>query len=219
MGKSLLNSNNPMANYNFTGTRIQFYLIMSITYYIGSKRWLGRERQQFRRAWRVHRKQFRMIESIIESKTLPEIIEYYYSWKKYCPDEYRGRNRHVSDDVSDTSHSHLSPSLSQIMSEEDERNGRPPSANSNSSSSNDADQQPIDDSAHLINGTTSSAKPPFFSNKPTREKSNIKNPKPPATVMPDLPRTYPNIGPLPVQEYRCKYPGCNQVLLLYIVIM
>ena len=36
--------------------------------------------------------------------------------------------------------------------------------------------------------------------------------------MTDLPRNYPNIGPLPVQEYRCKYPGCNQVLLLYIVI-
>ena len=218
MGKSLLNPNHPMANYNFTGTIIQFYFIMSITYYIGSKRWLGRERQQFRRAWRVHRKQFRMIESIIESKTLPEIIEYYYFWKKYCPDEYRGRNRHFSDDVSDALLSHLSPSPSQIMFEEDERNARPPSANSNSSSSNDADQQPIDDSAHLINGTTSSAKPPFFSNKSTKERLNSKTPKPPPAVMPDLTRTYPNIGPLPVQEYRCKYPGCNQVMLLYIVI-
>ena len=66
----------------------------------GSKYWSPKERQQFRRAWRVHRKQFNMLQSSVETKSLPEIIEYYYSWKKYCPDEYRGRNRHVSEEVS-----------------------------------------------------------------------------------------------------------------------
>ena len=40
-----------------------------------------------------------MLQSSVETKTLPEIIEYYYFWKKYCPDEYRGRNRHVSEEV------------------------------------------------------------------------------------------------------------------------
>ena len=40
-----------------------------------------------------------MLQSSVETKSLPEIIEYYYSWKKYCPDEYRGRNRHVSEEV------------------------------------------------------------------------------------------------------------------------
>ena len=63
---------------------------------IGSKRWSSKERQQFRRAWRTHRKKFT---NSIDTKTFHNIIEYYYSWKKYCPDEYRGRNRHVSEDV------------------------------------------------------------------------------------------------------------------------
>ena len=75
----------------------------------GSKRWTGRERQQFRHAWRVHRKQFQLIRSAVENKLLPEVIEYYYSWKKYCNDEYRGRNRHISEEVSNpyTSPSHI----------------------------------------------------------------------------------------------------------------
>ena len=37
--------------------------------------------------------------SQVEGKTLPEVTEYYYYWKKYCSDEYRGRNRHVSEEV------------------------------------------------------------------------------------------------------------------------
>ena len=36
----------------------------------------------------------------IDTKRYHDIIEYYYSWKKYCNDEYRGRNRHHSEDVS-----------------------------------------------------------------------------------------------------------------------
>lgn len=35
----------------------------------------------------------------VESKKFSEIIEYYYTWKKYCSDEYRGRNRHISEEV------------------------------------------------------------------------------------------------------------------------
>ena len=37
--------------------------------------------------------------SQVEGKTLPEVTEYYYYWKKYCSDEYRGRNRHISEEV------------------------------------------------------------------------------------------------------------------------
>ena len=33
--------------------------------YCGSSRWSGRERQQFRRAWKVHRKQFNMLRSTV----------------------------------------------------------------------------------------------------------------------------------------------------------
>ena len=33
------------------------------------------------------------------TKTLPEIIEHYYTWKKYRNDEYRCRNRHASEEV------------------------------------------------------------------------------------------------------------------------
>ena len=35
----------------------------------------------------------------VEGKQLSEVVEYYYSWKKYCSDEYRGRNRHISEEV------------------------------------------------------------------------------------------------------------------------
>ena len=35
----------------------------------------------------------------VEGKTLPEVTEFYYYWKKYCNDEYRGRNRHISEEV------------------------------------------------------------------------------------------------------------------------
>ncbi len=102
-----------MANYN----------------YCGSGRWSARERQQFRRAWRVHRKQFHLLKSAVsvvclislifclffifyyyyfllqvDSKSMPEMIEYYYTWKKYCSDEYRGRSRHFSEEVTSFIH-------------------------------------------------------------------------------------------------------------------
>ena len=83
-GKSLFPSDHPLSSYNYSG----------------SKRWSARERQHFRRAWRVHRKQFPQLKSVVECKSFPEVIEYYYTWKKYCNDEYRGRNRHISEEVS-----------------------------------------------------------------------------------------------------------------------
>ena len=48
-GKSVFPDGNPMTTYN----------------YCGSKRWSGKERQQFRRAWRVHRKQFQLLRSAV----------------------------------------------------------------------------------------------------------------------------------------------------------
>ena len=50
-GKSMFPEGNPMTTYN----------------YCGSKRWSGKERQQFRRAWRVHRKQFQLLRSAVSS--------------------------------------------------------------------------------------------------------------------------------------------------------
>ena len=38
---------------------------MSSYHYNGSQRWMARERQQFRRAWRVHRKQFHLLKSAV----------------------------------------------------------------------------------------------------------------------------------------------------------
>lgn len=39
--------------------------VMSTYHYSGSKQWSARERQQFRRAWRVHRKQFHLLKSAV----------------------------------------------------------------------------------------------------------------------------------------------------------
>jgi len=48
-GKSPFTPSSEMANYNYCGT----------------KQWTARERQQFRRAWRVHRKQFQLLRSVV----------------------------------------------------------------------------------------------------------------------------------------------------------
>lgn len=189
MGKSLVTSDDEMFNYNYTG----------------SKRWSSKERQQFRRAWRTHRKKFT---NAIDTKSFHNIIEYYYSWKKYCPDEYRGRNRHVSEDV---------------LSEEEDGYVRPSSATSNSSGSNDADNI----HSHVTNGTnsnpsssTSSAKSSPVSHDKTNGGKVSSGMRIPTDVMEQLPRGYvggQSLNPFsssfsaPIQEYRCKYPGCNQV--------
>ena len=50
-GKSLFTPTNGMTTYNYSG----------------SKRWSSRERQQFRRAWRVQRKQFHVLKNAVST--------------------------------------------------------------------------------------------------------------------------------------------------------
>ena len=53
-GKTLFDSGSMMNDYNYSG----------------ANRWSGRERQQFRRAWKVHRKQFNMLRSAVSGGVL-----------------------------------------------------------------------------------------------------------------------------------------------------
>ena len=48
-GKSVFPEDHPMSTYHYSGTKL----------------WSARERQQFRRAWRVHRKQFYLLKSAV----------------------------------------------------------------------------------------------------------------------------------------------------------
>lgn len=52
-GKTPLDGNSGMGNYNYSGSNC----------------WSGRERQQFRRAWKVHRKQFNMLRGTVSDET------------------------------------------------------------------------------------------------------------------------------------------------------
>ena len=181
----------------------------------------------------------------IDTKRYHDIIEYYYSWKKYCNDEYRGRNRHHSEDVSalgcvpawqETVHhstifcsplsssfslpspspssssllSHPPPSLlfSQILADDDY-----PHANSDTSSSGSADNEPL---------------PPHLLELRKGEKRHL-TPQPLSSLsnsIPPLSSQYSTYDHLPivyaphtsnpkqtVHQYKCKYPGCNQVCL------
>ena len=173
---------------------------------VGSKRWTGRERQQFRHAYRVHHKHFALVRSALENKQLSEVVEYYYSWKKYCSDEYRGRNRHVSEEVSVDTHSyhpHLSHIITQILSEEDETSVRPPSAASSSGSSASGDLE-------LHSSNPSSSARYLTSGRSLHNSAGSL----PHEIMEHLPRAYvpPHLlNNPPIQEHHCKYPGCNQV--------
>ena len=51
-GKTIFDSKTGMGDYNYSG----------------SSRWSARERQQFRRAWKVHRKQFNMLRSTVSGR-------------------------------------------------------------------------------------------------------------------------------------------------------
>ncbi len=51
-GKTIFDPKSPMGDYNYSG----------------SNRWSSRERQQFRRAWKVHRKQFNMLRSTVSGE-------------------------------------------------------------------------------------------------------------------------------------------------------
>ena len=125
---------------------------------------------------------------------------------------------------------------SQVLSEEEDGYVRPSSATSNSSGSNDADN--INPHSHVTNGTnsnpsssTSSAKSSPVSHDKTNGGKVSSGMSIPTDVMEQLPRGYVgglSLNPFsssfsaPVQEYRCKYPGCNQVcvemILLYVCI-
>jgi len=48
-GRSIFDPNNPMSDYKYSG----------------SVRWTGRERQHFRRAWKVHEKKFKLVKSSV----------------------------------------------------------------------------------------------------------------------------------------------------------
>ena len=56
------------------------------------------EAKLFRRGFREHKKRFDIIQKDISGKTVNDLHEYYYMWKKMKPAEYRGRQRHHSDD-------------------------------------------------------------------------------------------------------------------------
>ena len=175
----------------------------------------------------------------VEFKAFPEVIEYYYTWKKYCNDEYRGRNRHISEEVSHVSsndetfiitsplhHTLPQPLLhhyyiiypkyiiitSQILTDEDDT-GYPQLHSSSSSGSAEMDPTP----------------PPQTSDGDKSYKYKIKkpdrNPQQPLqfhqhpisqSLIPEVPLAYAphtsnsGVG-TPVQQYKCKYPGCNQV--------
>ncbi len=59
-GKSMYDANSPMADYNYSG----------------ANRWSGRERQQFRRTWKSHRKEFEFIKSAVSVIIIIIIIRF-----------------------------------------------------------------------------------------------------------------------------------------------
>ena len=65
---------------------------------VGTSEWTNMESKLFRRGFRDHKKKFLYTLKGMTSKTLKELHEYYYTWKKLKPAEYRGRQRHHSDD-------------------------------------------------------------------------------------------------------------------------
>ena len=186
----------------------------------------------------------------IDTKRYHDIIEYYYSWKKYCNDEYRGRNRHHSEDVSALgcvclardsqsfhppllsslfiillSFSFLSPSppfllsppppllFPQILADDEY-----PHANSDTSSSGSADNESLP--PHLLESRKGEKR--HLTPQPSSSLSN--------SILP-LSSQYSTYDHLPivyaphtsnpkqtVHQYKCKYPGCNQVRLSLTVI-
>ncbi|KAL5464065.1 hypothetical protein EMCRGX_G033024 [Ephydatia muelleri] len=177
--------------------------------YISTKKWTARERQQFRRAWRVHRKQFKLLRDscaqVGSTKTLPEIIEHYYTWKKYRNDEYRCRNRHASEEIltdDDDAYPELHSSSSSGSTEQEithaelHRHGaggdkadRHEKQDKLDLHADRADQKLL----HAPAGTGTSADPAEHL---------------PVVYAPHTPRPSPG---QPVHQYKCKYPGCNQV--------
>ncbi|XP_068524873.1 zinc finger protein 541 isoform X2 [Anas acuta] len=50
--------------------------------YAGSDSWTPAERQQFKKAFCLHRKDFHLIQKKIQTKNVSQCVEYYYIWKK-----------------------------------------------------------------------------------------------------------------------------------------
>ncbi|KAJ8342406.1 hypothetical protein SKAU_G00323340 [Synaphobranchus kaupii] len=51
-------------------------------HYTGSDQWSPREKRLFRRALVAHNKDFQLIHSVLQSKSVPQCVEYYYAMKK-----------------------------------------------------------------------------------------------------------------------------------------
>uniref|UniRef100_A0A663F8Q8 Zinc finger protein 541 n=1 Tax=Aquila chrysaetos chrysaetos TaxID=223781 RepID=A0A663F8Q8_AQUCH len=64
----------PLANYHYTG----------------SDTWTPLEKELFKKAFSVHKKDFHLIQKKIQSKSVSQCVEYYYTWKKKIA---FGRNR------------------------------------------------------------------------------------------------------------------------------
>ncbi|KAM8793999.1 zinc finger protein 541 [Eudromia elegans] len=65
-GRARKAGSHPLANYR----------------YAGSDAWTPLERQLFRKAFWLHRKDFSLIQKQIQTKNVAQCVEYYYSWKK-----------------------------------------------------------------------------------------------------------------------------------------
>ena len=64
----------------------------------GTTEWRPMEAKLFRRGFRENKKRFDIIQKDLSGKSVNDVHEYYYMWKKMKPAEYRGRQRHHSDD-------------------------------------------------------------------------------------------------------------------------
>nr|XP_028597851.1 zinc finger protein 541 isoform X2 [Podarcis muralis] len=56
----------PLANYHYSGSHL----------------WTPAEKQLFKKAFGLHKKDFYLIQKKIQTKTVSQCVEYYYSWKK-----------------------------------------------------------------------------------------------------------------------------------------
>nr|XP_020642913.1 zinc finger protein 541 isoform X2 [Pogona vitticeps] len=66
----------PLANYHYSGSHL----------------WTDAEKQLFKKAFGLHKKDFYLLQKKIQTKTVSQCIEYYYSWKKILKfDGSRGR--------------------------------------------------------------------------------------------------------------------------------
>ncbi|KAM6427891.1 zinc finger protein 541 isoform 1-T2 [Liasis olivaceus] len=59
-------SGHPLANYHYSGSHL----------------WTPAEKQLFKKAFGLHKKDFYLIQKKIQTKTVSQCVEYYYSWKK-----------------------------------------------------------------------------------------------------------------------------------------